>query len=232
MPTRAYGAPNADARADGLRAALAACPVLAILRGVRAENAAAIATALVDAGVTLIEIPLNEPHARAALTAIVAACGERALIGAGTVTQHDEITLCVALGLRFVVSPHIDPALVVAAKTRGLFAIPGVMTPTEAFTARAAGADALKLFPAEQIPPRMTRALRTTLGPETLLLAVGGVTAETMRAYAYGGVDGYGLGAALYTAGRPVAAVKAAAEALVAAARAAQQSRRLREDTP
>ena len=205
-----------------LRDALALCPIVAILRGVRPDEVADVADALYDAGVRVIEVPLNSPQPFDSIARLVDRFHGRALIGAGTVMSPDDVTRLAETGARLVVMPHGDPAVIRAARARGLIVAPGVATPTEAFAALAAGADALKLFPAEGIPPKIVKALRAVLPKDALVLAVGGVGVDNMADYARAGCNGYGIGSSLYAPGRGVADVAAAARALVVAAQEAR----------
>lgn len=194
-------------------AALARLPLVAILRGLTPEEAPAVGQVLVEAGFRLIEVPLNSPRPFESIAALRAALPGEVVLGAGTVLQADEIGALRAAGGELVVMPHADLALVRAAKAQGLLCVPGVATPTEAFAARAAGADALKLFPAEALPPPVLRAWRAVLPPGLRVLPVGGVTPESLATWRAAGAGGAGLGSALYSPGRPVAEVAARARA-------------------
>lgn len=184
-----------------LNDAFAACPLVAILRGLRPAEAPAIGAALVDAGFSIIEVPLNSPDPLVSIAALAQSCGARALIGAGTVLSVEAVEQVAAAGGRLIVMPHADTTVIAAAKARGLACVPGVATPTEAFAALAAGADALKLFPAETIPPAAVKAIRAVLPRDVRLLPVGGITPEGMAPYLQAGVAGFGLGGALYRPG-------------------------------
>jgi 2-dehydro-3-deoxyphosphogalactonate aldolase len=203
-----------------LRAALKACPIVAILRGVKPDEIDAIGDALVEAGVTIIEVPLNSPQPFESIKRLSARHGARALVGAGTVLEAADVKRVAGAGGRLVVAPNFDADVVCAAKTAGLLALPGVMTPSEGFAALKAGADALKLFPAEVIPPAVFKAWRAVFAPETLLLAVGGVGVDNIGTYRDAGASGYGIGSALYRPDRPAAEIGRLAEALIAAAKA------------
>ena len=200
--------------------ALAACPLVAILRGLKPEEALDIGAALVGAGFTIIEVPLNSPQPLDSIRILADAFGDRALIGAGTVLTPEDVAAVKAAGGQLIVMPHADLAVVRAAKAAGLVCTPGVATPTEAFAARAAGADALKLFPAEGIPPHLVKAWRAVL-TDIPLLPVGGIDTTNMAAYRAAGAEGFGIGSALFKPGKAMEAIAADAHALVAAARAA-----------
>jgi 2-dehydro-3-deoxyphosphogalactonate aldolase len=203
-----------------LRAALKQCPIAAILRGVKPDEVEAIGDALVEAGVTVIEVPLNSPQPFESLKRLAARHGHHALLGAGTVLAAADVTRVKEAGGRLIVAPNFDAEVVQAAKAAGLAALPGVMTPSEGFAALKAGADALKLFPAEVIPPVVFKAWRAVFPADTLLLAVGGVGVDNIATYRDAGASGYGIGSALYKPGRPAAEIDKLASALVAAAKA------------
>lgn len=205
-----------------MREALNACPIVAILRGVQPHEAESIGAALIEAGVSIIEVPLNSPRPFHSIEIMAKAFGAHALIGAGTVLRAQDIATLSHAGGRLVVMPHGDAKVIAAAREHAMFVAPGVATPTEAFAALAAGADALKAFPAEAIPPAIVRAWRAVLPAECLVLAVGGIRADTMQAYAQAGANGFGLGTSLYAPGRTARDVAGAARALVAAAHAAR----------
>jgi len=198
---------------NALQERLAALPLIAILRGIRPAEAVPIGQTLIDGGFVAIEVPLNSPEPFDSIGHLAAAFGDRALIGAGTVLTAEQIEQVAAAGGRLLVMPHGDPALIRAAKARGLLCVPGVATPTEAFAALAAGADALKLFPAEALPPQVVKAWRAVLPTEVWLLPVGGIAPATMTPYLAAGANGFGLGSALYRAGMSAAEVASSARA-------------------
>jgi 2-dehydro-3-deoxyphosphogalactonate aldolase len=202
-----------------LRAALKKCPIAAILRGVKPDEIDAIGDALVEAGVTIIEVPLNSPQPFESIRRLAVRHGDRALIGAGTVLEASDVARMKQANGRLIVAPNFDAEVVRAAKAAGLAALPGVMTPSEGFAALKVGADGLKLFPAEIIPPVVFKAWRAVFPPDTLLLAVGGVGVDNIAAYREAGASGYGIGSALYKPGRPAAEMGKLASALVAAAK-------------
>jgi 2-dehydro-3-deoxyphosphogalactonate aldolase len=203
-----------------LKQRLEPLPLIAILRGIRPAEAIEVGRALIDAGFLAIEVPLNSPEPLASIARLADAFGERALIGAGTVLQPRQVDQIAEAGGRLIVMPHGAPAIIRAVKRRGLFCVPGVATSTEAFAALEAGADGLKLFPAEALPPAVVKAWRAVLAKEVWLLPVGGITPETMAAYVAAGASGFGLGSALYRPGMSPAAVAASALAFATAYRA------------
>ena len=194
--------------------------LVAILRGVRPEEAEAVADAILGAGVAIVEVPLNSPAPLDSIRRLAARFGSRALIGAGTVMTEAEVEGVAAAGGRLIVTPHAAGAVVRAAKRLGLIACPGIATPTEAFAMLAAGADALKLFPAEASSPAVLRALRAVLPAGTVVLPVGGIEAGNMAAWTAAGAAGFGIGSAIYRPGDTPATAGAKAAALVAALRA------------
>lgn len=196
---------------------LARCPLVAILRGLRPEEAEAVGDALVGAGVAILEVPLNSPRPIESIRRLSARFGGEALVGAGTVMTEAQVAEVAEAGGRLLVTPHADPALVRAAKARGMLAAPGFFTPAEAFSLLAAGADALKLFPAEAASPAVAKALLAVLPPGTALLPVGGMSAETIGPWRAAGAAGFGVGGSLYKPGDAPEAVGARARALVGA---------------
>jgi 2-dehydro-3-deoxyphosphogalactonate aldolase len=202
-----------------LKSYLARCPLIAILRGVHPHEAAAIAAALEAAGIAIIEVPLNSPDPLASIATLARDFGDRVLIGAGTVMTQAQVADIALAGGRLIVTPHADPAITRAAKSRGLIAVPGFFTPAEAFTMLAAGADALKLFPAEAASPAVLRALRAVLPTDTAVLPVGGIDASNIPAWRTAGAAGFGIGSAIYKPGDTAATVAAKARTLLASLR-------------
>lgn len=203
-----------------LESALQQLPLVAILRGIKPDEVEAVADALYAEGFRVIEVPLNSPQALDSIGRLARRMPEDALIGAGTVLSADAVRDVQIAGGRVIVMPHADVAVIRVAKARGLACIPGAATPTEAFAALQAGADAVKLFPAELITPPVVKAMRAVLPRELRLLPVGGVTPETMAVYRQAGAAGFGLGSALYAPGMAAAEVGQRARAFVQAWRA------------
>jgi 2-dehydro-3-deoxyphosphogalactonate aldolase len=181
-----------------LRQALAELPLVAILRGLAPENALAVGQVLVDAGFRIIEVPLNSPRPFESIGLLAKTFGAGVLIGAGTVLRTEDVAGVKGAGGRLIVMPHGDIAIIREAKSQGMICVPGVATPTEGFAALAAGADGLKMFPAEAMPPAVVKAWRAVFPPETLLMPVGGITPERMAEYLAAGASGFGLGSALF----------------------------------
>ena len=209
-----------DAAARRLAAALAQLPLVAILRGITPAEAVPVGQALVDAGWSLIEVPLNSPQPLASIAALVQAFPQ-ALVGAGTVLDADDVRAVAAAGGQLVVSPNTDVDVVFEAQRLGLVCLPGVATPTEAFAALAAGAQGLKLFPAEQFSPAVLKAWRAVLPVGTAVLPVGGITPDNLAGWRAAGAAGAGIGSALYRPGMAVAEVAAQARRFAQAWQAA-----------
>ncbi len=191
--------------------------LVAILRGMTPADAPALGRVLVAGGFSSIEVPLNSPEPFRGIEALARAVGNAAWIGAGTVLSPDDAKRAADAGARFIVAPNFEPRVVEAAAAKGLLTMPGVATPSEAFNALAAGADMLKLFPAEQIAPAAVKAWRAVLPEETRLYPVGGITPSRMPEYLAAGADGFGIGSALWRPGASLDAVRTAAEAFVKA---------------
>jgi 2-dehydro-3-deoxyphosphogalactonate aldolase len=198
-------------------AAMAELPLVAILRGMRPEEAESIGDALVEAGFRIIEIPLNSPDPIRSIEALARRFGGAVLVGAGTVMTPDEARRVVDAGGRLVVMPHSDAEVIRAAKAAGAWCLPGVATPTEGFAALRAGADALKLFPGESLPPPVVKAWKAVFPPHVPLLPVGGIAPESMVDYVAAGAAGFGIGSALYKPGMKAADVRGRADAFVRA---------------
>ena len=194
-------------------------PLIAVLRGITPEEIPAVGAALVAHGFAILEVPLNSPRPFDSIGVLAAHFGERCLVGAGTVTTADQVTRVNAAGGRLIVMPHADAAVIREAKRQRMVCVPGVATPTEAFAALAAGADGLKMFPAEQLPPPVLKAWLAVLPEGTLLVPVGGITPDKMTAYWEAGAGGFGTGSSVYKVGATVPDVMVAAAAFAAAVR-------------
>jgi 2-dehydro-3-deoxyphosphogalactonate aldolase len=205
--------------ADILRASFQHLPLIAILRGMKPEEAPWVMETLIAAGFRILEVPLNSPRRFESLAYLVRHAPPGTLIGAGTVLTEAEVDEVAATGAKLMIAPNCAPPVIAAAKARGLIALPGVATPTEAFTALAAGADGLKMFPGELLPPAAVKAWRAVLPKETLLVPTGGVTPENVAAYRAAGADGFGIGSALYKPGMSREELTRRAAAFVAAIR-------------
>lgn len=192
-------------------------PLLAILRGLTPIEAPAICGALIDAGVTMIEVPLNSPEPLSAIAAMVAEHGDRATIGAGTVLTATEVEAVAEAGGRIVVSPNVDPEVIARSRDLDLQSWPGVVTPTEAFAALRAGATGLKLFPATLIGPAGLAQLRAVLPPAARVFPTGGVGPEAFGEWIAAGATGFGLGSAFYRPGLALGEAAARARRVVEA---------------
>ncbi|WP_460132534.1 2-dehydro-3-deoxy-6-phosphogalactonate aldolase [Pseudomonas sp. S1_E04] len=200
-----------------LKQALAQNGLIAILRGVRPDEAQAVGQALYDAGFRVIEVPLNSPDPYTSIRTLRDSLPADCLIGAGTVLTPEQVEQVKAAGGQVIVMPHSDPKVLRAAKAAGLYLSPGVATPTEAFAALAEGADVLKLFPAEQMGPAVIKAWLAVLPQGTLLLPVGGINPDNMQVFTDAGAKGFGLGSGLFKPGMTVDQVASRAQAYVAA---------------
>ena len=178
------------------------CPLIAILRGVTPDEAEAIGGAVIDAGIRIIEVPLNSPDPLKSIELLSHRFGDRALVGAGTVVMAEEVPSVRAAGGGIIVSPNTNPAVIAATVAEGLVSCPGYFTPSEAFAAIAAGATALKLFPAEAATPAILKAHRAVLPKDVPVIVVGGVQPDSMRPWLDAGAAGFGLGGGLYKAGQ------------------------------
>jgi 2-dehydro-3-deoxyphosphogalactonate aldolase len=205
-----------------VRAWLARCPLVAILRGVQPAEVESICAALERSGVCIVEVPFNSPSPLESISILSRTFGERMLIGAGTLTTVAQVDQVAAAGGQLIVTPHANTAIVRAAKQAGLFAFPGFFNPTEAFALLESGADAIKLFPAEVLGPPMLKALRAVLPRSSMVIPVGGVDVNQVAPWLAAGAQGLGVGSSIYKPGDDASTVEAKATALVAAVRAYQ----------
>ena len=197
--------------------ALVQLPLVAILRGIRPEEVEGIALTLYEQGFRLIEIPLNSPDALNSISRLARCLPDDAIGGAGTVLLPDTVRQLRDAGARLVVTPNTDVTVITAAKQAGMICVPGAVTPSEIFTALHAGADAVKLFPAELVTPSVVKALRAVVPAAHRLLPVGGITPASMAEFHKAGASGFGLGSALYAPGMDSAAVGTRAATFVQA---------------
>ena len=195
-------------------------PLFAVLRGITPEEIPAISAALTAEGFRILEVPLNSPRPFESIRLLASTCGEQCLVGAGTVLAVADVARVRDAGGKVVVMPHADAAVIREAKGMGMVCVPGVATPTEAFAALAAGADGLKMFPAEALPPGALKAWRVVLPRDALVFAVGGIRPDNMGAYWSAGASGFGTGSNLYAPGARAENVRAAAAAFAVAFRA------------
>ena len=200
-------------------------PLVAILRGIQPDEALDIGRALIDCGFRIIEVPMNSPEPLESIRRLSSAFGHECLIGAGTVLQPEWVTQIAEHGGKLIVMPHADSSVIAAAKQAGMYCIPGVATPTEAFGAIRAGADAIKLFPAERLGPSVLKAWRAVISRDIAILPVGGITPESMVSYIDAGASGFGLGSALYVPRRDPADTRQRARAFAEAWKAGTVSK-------
>ena len=202
---------------DTFASRLTQLPLIAILRGLQPANALAVGEILLEAGFTIIEVPLNSPYPFESISQLANAYGNQAMIGAGTVLSAADVGNVHNAGGQLIVTPHLDQEILTVAKQRGIACAPGVATPSESFAALAGGADALKLFPAEMITPKVLKALRAVFPAEVAMLPVGGITPDNMADYWNAGASGFGLGSALFNAEYSLDEIKSNAEGFVTA---------------
>lgn len=192
-------------------------PIIAILRGIRPDEAVPIGAALIDAGIDRIEVPLNSPDPLDSIARLADAFGSRALIGAGTVLTPDQVRQIHAVGGRLIVSPNFDADVVAETASLRMKSYPGVFTATECFAALKAGADGLKIFPAFKLGSDGLKALRDVLPKDCPVYAVGGVGVDDLAEWMAAGASGFGIGGALYRPGATPDQIFETARAFVAA---------------
>jgi 2-dehydro-3-deoxyphosphogalactonate aldolase len=200
---------------EDFRRYFSACPLIAIIRGVRPDEAEAVGEAILTAGIRIVEVPLNSPDPLDSIERLARRFGDRALIGAGTVLDPADVARIADAGGRIIVSPSTDAGVIRATAAAGLVSAPGFFTPSEAFAAIAAGAHALKLFPAEAASPAVVKAMKAVLPRDRPLVVVGGVKPDTLAPWLEAGADGFGLGSGVFKPGQSAAEVAAQARAYV-----------------
>ena len=195
--------------------AFAKCPLIAILRGVKPDEVEAIGEALVEAGFTILEVPMNSPDPLDSIARLARRLEGRAVVGAGTVLRVEDVEAVGAAGGTLIIAPNSNVRVIAAAADKGYVALPGIATPTEAFAALDAGAAALKLFPAEAAGPTVLKAMRAILPKDARVLPVGGIVPEAMADWRKAGAAGFGLGSALFAPGMTAADVAARAKTFI-----------------
>ncbi len=198
---------------DAFDRQLSAMPVVAILRGVRPDEIEAVGEAVIAAGITILEVPLNSPDPFASIEIMARCFTGRAIVGAGTVLNAADVTRCKDVGSQLIVSPNMQVEVIKATVAGGMISAPGCLTPSEAFNALDAGAHAVKLFPGELVSPAAVKAMRAVLPANAKLLVVGGVTTDNLSAYRDAGATGFGVGGSIYRAGNSADTVGANAKA-------------------
>lgn len=208
-----------------LKNAMQQCGLIAILRGIRPDEVAAIGLVLYRAGFRVIEVPLNSPKPFESIRILRSTLPADCVVGAGTVLSTQHVAEVKNAGGEIIVMPHSDANVIVAAKQAAMACAPGVATLTEAFAALAAGADALKMFPAEQLGPIVIKAWRAVIPSDVALIPVGGITPANMAPFVAAGASGFGLGSALYKPGLSVTQVGQNADEFMAAWRSTQEQK-------
>lgn len=196
---------------------LSTMPLIAVLRGISPGEVLSICDELYKAGFLCLEVPMNSPDPLDSIARLAEAYGDKALVGAGTVVRVDDVEKIAKAGGKIIIMPHTDVEIIKESKRLDLCCVPGFSTPSEAYTALNAGADALKCFPAESHPPAIVKAFRSILPKDTIVIPTGGITPEKMADYFAVGVNGFGLGSALYRPGDTAESVAGKAEKFVAA---------------
>lgn len=202
---------------------LHACPIVSILRGIRPEEAESIGDALARAGVRIVEVPLNSPQPFKSISILAEKFSDRMLVGAGTVTRREEVARIASAGGKLIVTPHADLSVLRSAKDAGLVAIPGAFSPTEAFSLLQNGADAIKLFPAENLGVGMLKSLLVVLPPHTTVVAVGGIDARNAASWLEAGALGLGVGSSIFKPGDTASKVFASAQEMVSSLEAVRE---------
>lgn len=190
-------------------------PLVAILRGLEPERAQQVGETLIEAGFDMIEVPLNSPDPFRSIATLVETCGARALVGAGTVLEVEQVDRLADIGAQLVVSPNCNPAVISHTIARGMMSFPGVLTPTEMFAALEAGATGLKIFPAELMSAATLKAVRAVLPADVPIFVVGGINAGNMGEYLAAGASGFGMGGSVFKPGKAIADIARDAAAIV-----------------
>lgn len=192
--------------------ALGDLPLLAVLRGITPDEVVSVGDALLRRDIRILEVPLNSPDPFHSIRLLADRFGQDAVVGAGTVLRPSDVGKVAEAGGRIVVAPNFNPAVVAAARQAGLTSVPGVFTPTEAFAALDAGADALKIFPGDAIVPKVVTAIRAVLPQGVRVVVTGGVGIHNLADFLSAGADGVGIGSALYKPGQALDEIEAQAD--------------------
>ncbi|MEZ7817990.1 MAG: 2-dehydro-3-deoxyphosphogalactonate aldolase [Candidatus Azotimanducaceae bacterium] len=192
-------------------------PLVAILRGITPTEALDVTECLIDAGITIVEVPLNSPDPLTSINLLAEKFGEQILIGAGTVLDVEQVQSVADAGGRLIVSPNTSVSVIQAAVALNMICVPGAATPSEVFTALAAGAHGVKAFPAEMLTPQIINSWRAVLPKDLNILPVGGISTDNMQSYWQVGVNGFGIGGALYQSGKSIQAISASAKEFIQA---------------
>ena len=190
-------------------------PLIAILRGITPLEAESVSDVLIEAGISIIEVPLNSPQPFETIERMVKFHGEHGIFGAGTVLKEHDVYRVQEVGGKIIVSPNLNTLVIKKTKELNLYSIPGVFTATECFDALDSGADALKFFPASQLKKENFRALQAVLPENTISIAVGGINENSFPSWLQVNIHGFGLGSNLYKPGMLVEEVKSKAENIV-----------------
>ena len=204
-------------------------PIISVLRGITPDEVIPVGEVLVGAGIVSMEVTLNSPDPYQSIQKLSSQFGAGKLVGAGTVTSADQVNQVKQARGRLIVSPHMDVDLIYTAKAKDMIVVPGCFSPTEVLTAITAGADAIKLFPAEILPPVAVRAIRSVLPPTIELFATGGIHSNNMEEYLQAGIDGFGIGSSLYQPGKSLAAIETDAKSIVAAFKRARDRLKIKQ---
>ena len=204
-------------------------PIIAVLRGITPDEAIPVGEILAREGIVIMEVTLNSHQPYQSIRKLSHRFGTDKLIGAGTVTTTEQVHQVKQAGGRLIVSPHTNPDVIGTTKAENMIVVPGCFSPTEILTAIKAGADAIKLFPAEMIPPVAVKAMRAVFPPPTEMFATGGIDSHNMMEYLQSGVDGFGMGSSLYKPGKSLAAIETDVKSIVAAFNQARDCLKIKE---
>ena len=201
---------------------LATMPILAVLRGITPSEVVTVGETLVQAGITLLEVTMDSPDAATSLTKLQQHFGNQIFLAAGTVLKPEQVAEAKMAGAKAIIAPNLQQSVIMASKSHGLLSLPGVFTPTECFSALDHGADGLKLFPGDGLSPKVVAGLRAVLGKDIILIVTGGVNADNLSQWLLAGLNGVGIGTALYKPGKAQADLRLAAGQFVQSVRTAQ----------